>query len=146
MPKAHKYTRVSEFTIVVLCMWIVCGALVFAGGFSTEWSPEASLKRLPNHFEFPIGALISVGGFNALRGALLSRKILSERWTLEITGLILGGFGWFMVSVAALALAPATPFPYVVGFFMSGAAIWRTWGIWMVASNTRKKVQGSDEC
>ena len=144
MPKEHRYTRVSEFTIVVFYMWIVYGALVFAGGFSTEWSPAAFLRRLPKHFEFPIGALISLGGFNALRGALISRKILSERWTLEITGLILGGFGWFMIGVAALALAPATPLPYVVGFFMSGAAIWRTWRIWTVAKETRKKVRGSE--
>ena len=145
MRRHYRYAEISEFTIVVLTMWVIYGALLFTGGFFDSWSPSTALRWLPNHLELLIGAFIATGGAFALRGALSKRYLVSEAWSLEIVGLILGGCGWFANGLATLLLTPFTPLPYVVGFFMSGAAIWRTWTIWHVAKRTRHKALDSRE-
>lgn len=133
----YVYSRVSEFTATILTMWVVYGLLIFVGGFTTNWSPSYALSRLPTVLELVIGSFISVGGAFSLSGSLPRHRLESRRWQLEITGLILGGFGWTAVAIAAVVLSPLQPLAYVVAAFMAVAAGWRLWRVWQVATHTR---------
>ena len=133
-----QHSRISEFTATVLGMWVIYGSLTFGAGFHDTWSPSASLARLPTILEFVIGLFIAVGGGLTLYGAFPRHPLESDRWKFEITGLMVGGFGWLADGVAALSLNPAQPLAYVVSSAMTTAAFWRAARVWGVAKRTRE--------
>lgn len=138
-------SRVSEFTFTVLSSWTLFGVVVLAAGFTDDWSPGQALIHLPTWLEFLIGAFITAGGVLSVAAFGPYHHFVSDRWQLEITGLILGGSGWFAFAVSALVLNPAQPLAYLTGFTMVVGATWRLRRTLLTASRTRKVKTVLDE-
>lgn len=85
--------------------WAVHGVLTVAGAAVPGFDPSLVVSALPEALAVAIGLSIMVGGVAALYG--MAAPIQTDTaWTIEATGLIVGGAAWLAYGIAGAVAWP----------------------------------------
>ncbi len=126
------------WAMVIIGYWALTAAGLLTGPW-LHWTPVLSLAGVEGWLTIAIGVLIAAG--SGLILASLGRwRLRSTRWTLELSGLILAGGGWF-----AFGWAASTVFPAGLGWAQGAAfmlsCVLRAREVILIERRTRQAVQ-----